>query len=346
MQNMMNRGKIKKENYMKQKFKKVFAMLLSLCLVLGMVQIPAMTGKAAAADGEIDTSEEGYAVVKYYTDTETAVSSAQTKNERVSDFFEGTESMIWSVDFKTTESKLQSLLTLEYSTSKYMTLFLRDGNKVGLETKEGTNLGPTVAKSYTDGAWHTLKLEMTKNQKAILSLDDAVVVQSENAPTCIANLGWTPDTFTIGGMTNYSSKSGWTFSGSLRNIVMKKKVAGPMPAPVYTEKNPKADSTSQNIGNLTNSTFQMTFRRTEASETEEILAEFGSNGKISVDASKVSIALGDSKAEVQVENTSLATTKWHNLAIKANGAKASVYVDGVMAGETDFSGTLSGALKY
>lgn len=329
---------------MKQKLKKVLSFMLSLCLVLGMVQIPAMTGYAAAADGEIDTSEEGYQTVRYYTDTETAVTSAQTKSERVSDFFAGTESMIWSVDFKTTATKLQSLLTLEYSTSKYMTLFIKDGSKVGLETKDGTTLGPADAKSYTDGEWHTLKLELTKSRGVVLSLDDEVVTQTETAPTCIAGLSWTPDTFTIGGMTNYSSKSGWTFSGSMKNIVLKKEVAVPLPESVFEEVNPAAGSTSQDIS--TCGTLQFTYRLAEAAAGEVTLAELGTDGTIALNSDKVKITLGGQTVEIPVTNTSLTTTKWHNLAIEADGSEVTVYVDNALAGSAACTGTISGALRY
>ena len=106
---------------MKKKNNKWLSAALAACMVLGSVPAysyswPVLAAETAVqeavADGEIDTSVEGLQTLRYYTNTETAVTSAQTKSERLSDFFYGTNSMKWSVDFKTSKSKLQALLAL------------------------------------------------------------------------------------------------------------------------------------------------------------------------------------------------------------------------------------------
>ncbi len=110
---------------MKKGLKKTFAFLLSLCIMLGSAQISEFS-VYAAEDGTIDTTEEGWETVRYYTNTDTAVTSVQTKSERIEDFFQDTGSMEWSIEFKTTSSSLQALAVLEYSTTKYMAFFVMD----------------------------------------------------------------------------------------------------------------------------------------------------------------------------------------------------------------------------
>lgn len=60
---------------MKKGLKKTFAFLLSLCIMLGSAQISEFS-VYAAEDGTIDTTEEGWETVRYYTNTDTAVTSA------------------------------------------------------------------------------------------------------------------------------------------------------------------------------------------------------------------------------------------------------------------------------
>ncbi|MEY8426203.1 discoidin domain-containing protein [Lachnospiraceae bacterium 46-15] len=330
---------------MKKGLKKTFALLLSLCMMLGSAQIPGLSVHAAE-DGTIDTTEEGWETVRYYTNTDTAITSVQTKSERVADFFQGTGSMEWSVEFKTTSSSLQALAVLEYSTTKYMAFFVRDGNKIGFETKDGTNAGtPTASKNYNDGNWHTAKLKLTWDRGVTLSLDDETVIQTTTAPVCIEDLSWTPDTFSLGGMTNYSGKNGWTFNGTMRNVVLKKKVS---PVPILNAKLPQ--SGLNGVGttlDLSSGSVNFTYRLKTASKSKVNLLEMGNSLEIYTEGNKVGIQSGDEKQEIAVTNTKLDTEKWHNLTVAWDEGQFTVYVDAVKAGSASLSGTVSAAsIKY
>ncbi len=330
---------------MKKGLKKTFAFLLSLCIILGSAQISEFS-VYAAEDGTIDTTEEGWETVRYYTNTDTAVTSVQTKSERIEDFFQDTGSMEWSIEFKTTSSSLQALAVLEYSTTKYMAFFVRDGNKIGFETKDGTNAGtPTASKNYNDGNWHTAKLKLTQDRGVTLSLDDETVLQTTAAPVCIEDLSWTPDTFSLGGMTNYSGKSGWTFNGTMRNVVLKKKV---LPVPIFNIKLPQSGlngvGTTQDISN---GSVNFVYRLKTAAKEKVTLLEMDNSLEIYTEGGKVGIRSGNEKQEIAVANTKLDTEKWHNLAVSWEEEQFTVYVDAAEAGSARLSGTVSAAsIKY
>lgn len=324
---------------MKNKIRKFAAYVLSLCMVLGMVWLPA---KAAAADGVIDTSQEGYEIVRYYTGTETEISSAQTKNERLSDFILGTESMEWSVDFKTTGTKLQALLALNTS-DKYYVLYIKSG-AVAFEVRGGQTVKQSESTSYADGQWHTVTLRLKKNGKITLTIDGT---ESASADTESGSLisGWTPTAFTIGGVTGYGTESqtaGWTFSGSMRNVVLKKAVAAPTSEPVYQVANPEAGTVSTGIESaLATGSINLTYRLKEAASARVSVLGIGSQGEIYVDPAsrKAGVRLGDANAEFPVSNVDLGTEKWHNLAVTLGGGELCVYVDGEAAGTVEFTGT-------
>lgn len=330
---------ILKEKRMKQKMKKFFALLFSLCMILSLVQLPAEPAQAASADGEIDTTEEGWEAVRYYTNEETNFTSPQTKNERLEDFFAGTESMIWSVDFKTSGSGLQALLTMN-SSDQYYNLFIQ-GGKVKFELKGGLAVAQSSNTNYADGSWHTATLEMTKNQSTVLYVDETEVARSANT-ACIADLTWTPSQFTIGGVTSYQSDSataGWTFSGSMRNVVLKKKVNAPIPEPAFCAANPGSEIINTGFEEaLSEGSINVTYRLKEASDGKVSLLMLGDSAELYLDASsnKAVLAKGSQKAEAEVENVVLNTEKWHNLAVSLSGGILSVFVDGELAGTLEY----------
>ena len=219
---------------MKKKNNKWLSATLAACMVLGSVPAysyswPVLAAEAAVqeavADGEIDTSVEGQQTLRYYTNTETAVTSAQTKSERLSDFFYGTNSMKWSVDFKTSKSKLQALLALNTG-NQYYVLYIKDG-KLALGGLDKANHIQTTSTNYADDAWHTAVLEVKKNGKTTITVDGTNVLE-ENTTSSMYIGDWQPAQFTVGGMTSYGSASqtaGWTYNGSMKNIVLTKTVA-------------------------------------------------------------------------------------------------------------------------
>lgn len=324
---------------MKKRAKNFFAMLFSLCMILNLITFPSKEVNAAVSDGEIDGWQEGWERVKYYTNQETTITSPQTKNERLEDFFAGTTNMIWSVDFKTSSAGLQAILSLN-SDSQYYNLYIKDG-KVNFELKGGLKINQTSNTNYADGNWHTATLAMTKNQSTVLSVDETEIARSDNT-ACIADLSWTPTQFTIGGVTNYQSESasaGWTFSGSMQNIVLKKKIAVPISEPEFSIANPGNETIDTGLDEaLSEGSVNITYRLKEASDSRISLLTFGDSTELYLDASenKAGFSNGTKEAEVEVENTALNTEKWHNLAaVFANGS-LSVAVDGTLAGTVDY----------
>lgn len=332
---------------MKRKWKSMLSLMLSLCMILGMAQIPAAVSYAAE-DGVIDTSEAGYEIVKYLTDTTetgTSITEPQSKNDILQSFLLGTESMEWSVDFKTSGSGLQALLGLSTS-SQYYGLYIKEG-KLAFEVRQGQKVSQSAATNYADGAWHTAVLVLEKNGKTTITVDGTRVAEADtNSASCIKGLSWTPENFSIGGMEGYSSASGWKFSGSMKNIMLKKSVPAPVAEPVFTQVNPAPGSTSESIAEQAAGTLQMTYRLKEASASDVTLASLNGGLTVTLSGSKVKLAMGAATAEFNVTNTSLASTKWHNLAVTADGTNAAVYVDGVKAGSSAFSEKISGAITY
>lgn len=324
---------------MKQKLQKWFAAVLTFCLVLGMVQIPSVSADAAAADGVIDTSEEGYEIVRYFTGTDTSVTAAQTKNERLEDFFLGTESMTWSVEFQTTGTGLQSLLALNTS-DKYYVLYIKSG-KLAFEVRGGQTVGQTSGTNYADGSWHTAVLDIRKNGKTTLTVDGEQLAEADTAAgTCIAD--WTPTAFTIGGVTGYGTAAqtaGWTFSGSMRNIVLKKAVAVAGSTPVLRVVNPEKGGTVAGAGTLESGSVCLTYRLAEEAEGVVSLLAFEEDIELALDlsANAVVISADGASASVPVRNTALNTEKWHNITATMDGSTVSVYVDGVLAGSQGFA---------
>lgn len=335
---------------MRRKIRKMISCVLALCMVLGMVQISGRSVRAAAADGAVDTSVEGYEIVRYYTGTETEITSAQTKNERLADFILGTESMEWSVDFKTTGSKLQALIALNTS-DKYYVLYIKNGS-IAFEVRSGQTVKQSETTNYADGQWHNVVLRMKKNGKITLRIDG---VESASAETQEGSLisSWTPTAFTIGGVTGYGTEAqtaGWTFSGSMRDVVLKKELAASQTGPVYHAANPGAGRVSTGIADgLSMGSINLTYRLKQEGSGKVSLLKLGDSGEIYVDASsgKAGVRAGDAGVEFAVSNVDPGTEKWHNLAVTLGDGSVQVYVDGVLAGKTAFSGEVdAGEITY
>ena len=336
---------------MKKKNNKWLSAALAACMVLGSVPAyayswPVLAAEAAVqeavADGEIDTSVEGLQTLRYYTNTETAVTSAQTKSERLSDFFYGTNSMKWSVDFKTSKSKLQALLALNTG-NQYYVLYIKDG-KLALGGLDKANHIQTTSTNYADGAWHTAVLEVKKNGKTTITVDGTNVLE-ENTTSSMYIGDWQPAQFTVGGMTSYGSASqtaGWTYNGSMKNIVLTKTVAVTQ-TPVFETSNPGTETITTNAAALTTGAVNASYRLKKDSTGKVDLLTLADGAKLYLDpaAKKVGIQKKDnSTVTYDVANTALGTEKWHTLTLKVDGTNAEVLVDGVSAGSKAFSDTL------
>ena len=296
----------------------------------------------AVADGEIDTSVEGQQTLRYYTNTETAVTSAQTKSERLSDFFYGTNSMKWSVDFKTSKSKLQALLALNTG-NQYYALYIK-GGKLALGGLDKAEHMQTTSTNYADDAWHTAVLEVKKNGKTTITVDGTNVLE-KNTTSSMYIEDWQPAQFTVGGMTSYGSASqtaGWTYNGSMKNIVLTKTVAVTQ-TPVFETSNPGTETITTNAAALTTGAVNTSYRLKKDSTGKVDLLTLADGAKLYLDpaAKKVGIQKKDnSTVTYYVANTALGTEKWHTLTLKVDGTNAEVLVDGVSAGSKAFSDTL------
>ena len=293
----------------------------------------------AVSDGQIDSSVEGYETVRYYTNTETEVTSAQRKDERLSDFFYGTNSMKWSVDFKTSKSRLQALLSLDTS-DKYYALYIKDG-QVKFEVRGGQVVASSKT-SYADGNWHTAVLEIRKNGKTTITVDGTDTVSADTtADMCIGS--WEPTAFNIGGAEGYSSPSGWVFSGSMRNIVLTKTKTVSQ-TPVYEIANPAGEVSTGISEALSTGAVDITYRLKENGTEKADLMTFADGSKLYIDpaAKKAGLRINDTTTEFTVANSALDTRKWHTLSLlrKADG-KAELFVDGVSAGSAEFSANLN-----
>ena len=336
---------------MKKKNNKWLSAALAACMVLGSVPAysyswPVLAAETAVqeavADGEIDTSVEGQQTLRYYTNTETAVTSAQTKSERLSDFFYGTNSMKWSVDFKTSKSKLQALLALNTG-NQYYALYIK-GGKLALGGLDKAEHMQTTSTNYADDAWHTAVLEVKKNGKTTITVDGTNVLE-KNTTSSMYIEDWQPAQFTVGGMTSYGSASqtaGWTYNGSMKNIVLTKTVAVTQ-TPVFETSNPGTETITTNAAALTTGAVNTSYRLKKDSTGKVDLLTLADGAKLYLDpaAKKVGIQKKDnSTVTYDVANTALGTEKWHTLTLKVDGTNAEVLVDGVSAGSKAFSDTL------
>ena len=336
---------------MKKKNNKWLSATLAACMVLGSVPAysyswPVLAAETAVqeavADGEIDTSVEGQQTLRYYTNTETAVTSAQTKSERLSDFFYGTNSMKWSVDFKTSKSKLQALLALNTG-NQYYALYIK-GGKLALGGLDKAEHMQTTSTNYADDAWHTAVLEVKKNGKTTITVDGTNVLE-KNTTSSMYIEDWQPAQFTVGGMTSYGSASqtaGWTYNGSMKNIVLTKTVAVTQ-TPVFETSNPGTETITTNAAALTTGAVNASYRLKKDSTGKVDLLTLADGAKLYLDpaAKKVGIQKKDnSTVTYDVANTALGTEKWHTLTLKVDGTNAEVLVDGVSAGSKAFSDTL------
>lgn len=330
---------------MKQKMKRWAAYILSFCMMFGMMQSVSFRDVfAAAADGEIDESQEENRMVqtvRYLTDTETASTSSQSYlasySDRLTDFIAGTESMKWSVEFKTSDaSKLQGLLFLE-NNDAYCAFYLKEG-KLCFEIRGGTLVSGSAA--YGDDTYHKAELEIQKGGDLILRMDNTEVARSAN-PSLLKDLTWQPTAFTVGGSKDYNSPNGWKFTGSMKNVVLEKSyIVEQEPVWQGTNLSDAAIDIKDGI-DLQNGALSMTYRLKKASGDKTVLMTFGSDGEIYVDPAggKVGVSIGSDKLE-WAAGTALETTKWHNVALVKSGSLFEIYVDGSSVDSGEYSGTL------
>ena len=327
---------------MKQKLKRGIACIVSFCMIFSILEATAWNTVYAAEDGAVDESQEGFQTVRYltldagkqFTDSS---ESPESHTDRLSDFFAETTSMTWSVDFQTTNTKLQALMVLE-NADNYLAFYVKDGNKLGFEFKNPAQSGAADNISYTDGNWHNAKLQIIKDEAIILSLDDTEVKRVTD-PKCIKDLTWTPEAFTLGGMNHYSSKGGWSFDGKLRNVVCTRPVST-VKRPVWEKVNLPEDSISTGQ-NLEIGSIQMTYRLKEEKNTKTTLLKVGS-AEIYADASsnKIGLKQGGSFVETEASEIDLGITKWHNLTIVKDESQIFAYLDGTVLGSIEDSSTL------
>ena len=331
---------------MKQKMKQWIAYMLSFFMIFSMTQAMSVNIVfAAAADGQIDVSQEGDQIietVRYLTDTETTSTSAAylaSHADRLADFMEGTESMKWSVEFKTSDAtELQGLLTLANS-SKYCSFYLKNG-QLAFEMKDGMTVTGDAA--YADNQYHKAEVEIQKGKAIILRMDNNEVAR-EKSPTLLKDLGWTPTAFTIGGMKDYSGSSGWKFTGSMKNVILEKSYLT-QKEPVWQGANFSDAAIAIDIegdSEMENGALSISYRLKEASEKKTTLMNFGADGEIYADPAngKVGVKIGSTMLEGAAD-TALETTKWHNVALVKSDSQLEIYVDDNSIGSVGYSNRL------
>lgn len=329
---------------MKLKMKRWAAYILSFCMMFSMMQAVSVSVVfAAAADGEIEEAQEGDQIiqtVRYLTGTETSSgdqSYLASYTDRLTDFIAGTESMKWSVEFKTSDAEgLQGLLLLE-NNDAYCAFYLKE-RKLCFEIRGGTVVSGSAA--YGDNAYHKAELEIQKGGVLILRMDNTEVARNAN-PSLLKDLTWQPTAFTIGGSKDYNSPSGWKFTGSMKNVVLEKSYIIQQ-EPVWQGANLSDAAIEIKDGiDLQNGALSMTYRLKKASQDKTALMTFGSDGEIYVDPAggKVGVSIGSDKLEWEA-GTALETTKWHNVALVKSGSQFEIYVDGSSVGSGQYNGTL------
>lgn len=328
---------------MKLKMKRRVAYILSFCMIFSMMQTLSVSSVFAAADGEIEeTREEDRVIqkVKYLTGTEMSSTGNQSYlaayTDRIADFIVGTESMKWSVEFKTGEaSKLQGLMLLENNDS-YCAFYLKDG-KLSFEINKSTVEGNAA---YADGQYHKAEVEIDKNKNVILKMDNAEIGRGA-CPALLKDLTWEPTALTIGGAKDYSSASGWKLEGSMRNVVLEKSFIMQQ-EPVWQGVNLSDEVIDINEGaDLENGALSMSCRLKNASEGKTVWMTFGSDGEIYADPAggKAGVSIGGEKQEWEAQ-AAPGTTKWHNVALVKSGAQLTLYMDGRAVGSGEYSGKL------
>ena len=330
---------------MKQKVKQWIAYILSFCMVFGMTQFTPGDAVYAAgvADGQIDTTQEGVQIVRYLTGTEMSSGNntyLASYTDRLDDFIKGTESMTWSVEFKTNRTGLQALLFLE-NNAQYCSFYLKDG-QMKFEP-ERDQIAVEGAVSYADNQYHTAELEIKKGGDVILRMDGTEVARKAN-PTLLKDLTWTPTAFTIGGSKDYNNPTGWKFEGSMKNVVLKKNVLAES-APVWSGSNLTDTSVNTGLDALAKGSLTMSYRLKEAKDAKTTLLQFGTDGKIYADTAgelnKIGVEIGETPVMEQAVDTDLGITKWHNVALVKGDGTIGLYVDGEPAGTTNYTENLN-----
>lgn len=331
---------------MKQKVKRWIAYMMSFCMVFGMTQFTpgGAVYAAGVADGQIDTTQEGVQIVRYLTEAEMSSGNntyLASYTDRLDDFIKGTESMTWSVEFKTNRTGLQALLFLE-NNAQYCSFYLKDG-KMAFEP-ERNQIAVEGAVSYADNQYHTAELEIKKGGDVILRMDGTEVARKAN-PTLLKDLTWTPTAFTIGGSKDYNNPTGWKFEGSMKNVVLKKNVLAES-APVWSGSNLTDTSVNTGLDALAKGSLTMSYRLKEAKDAKTTLLQFGTDGKIYADTAgelnKIGVEIGETPVMEQAVDTDLGITKWHNVALVKGDGTIGLYVDGELAGTgtTNYTGNL------
>lgn len=330
---------------MKQKMKQWIAYILSFCMIFSMTQFVSGSAVYAAevADGAIDETREGDRIirtVRYLTDTETTSTSElylESHADRLTDFIAGTESMKWSVEFKTSATGLQALLFLERS-DQYCAFYL-SGGSLYFEPQKG-NIAVSASVSYADNQYHTAELEIQKGKAVILKMDDQELARN-TSPTMLADFSWEPTAFTIGGSKDYSKASGWKFTGSMRNVVLERSSIVPKESVWHGANFPDTPISVEEGSDLEDKSLSMSYRLKEESGDKTTLMTFGDDGEIYADpaSGKVGVKIGETTVEKEVQ-TALGTIKWHNVALAKSGSNLELFVDGSSAGSGEYSGDL------
>ncbi len=178
-------------------------------------------------------------------------------SEHVGMYSKDITSMEWSVDFKTTDTGIQTLMSIGNSATNendYMALYV-SGQKVGFEFRGTSNFSKSVALSQTaaDGAYHNLKLVVKTDSKFELYYDGNLVGTWDSGFVFVNNVSYTPDYFTVGGMKRYRydgrDDKNWYFNGTIKNIYAQTVAPGTPEVPVEANLVYENEGITMNSGN-------------------------------------------------------------------------------------------------
>lgn len=366
--------------------KKTLAILLALVMstqVTQLITATTLNQNNTLYNNSINTNQKQATTLskQYLENSPTTfnnnLESVQDFSSDVNLFTGDVHEFVWETSVKTTDTGLQSIISLNDSThsNHYITLYMK-GNKLGFEVRSNDHnrkfSKEITANNIANGQWHKVKLVATPN-KYTLYMDDQELGFWTADVLFLNGINWTPTKFTVGGMKRHNEtqdNKNWFFNGQIKdvNISVKKVVAvAPEDAQVvYQNSNLSLKENTTGINITENSldelknlqTGAITVRYKASSANQKISALFSLSNKqmdnsyavVYVDPSSnkvgVEVRDGDSSAttnynQTSTNNVSIKDDYWHTVTTVFGENKFDIYVDGKKVISNDKNGFFS-----
>lgn len=228
--------------------KKIVSCILSVLLLASALVLPVSANEIS--DSVTDENTKSYLVNEEKTFDGTTSSKLDISEDI--DFFKDNTSATWTVTFKTTANRFQSLVGLfsESNENGYVNIYLNSGNTIGIEIRGTENTSFSFSKTYNDGEFHTLSFTVKENEYYKFYFDGKCVVNKSAASTKFTSNFGVSDLVaaTIGGSKRSNSSKDWSFNGTIKDVYMSNfaldetellKFHGIFPAEVISETNVK-----------------------------------------------------------------------------------------------------------